>query len=210
MRKSRFTVRRRIRKRIAGARRLHLDTPARPDQRWSMDFVSNALADGRVFRMLNIIDDYNPLSVYYGPFLVGRTGRRVKRMLTFRPLGSLVAGNDSQGRVGWVLPGHLAWLLGFRTIWSTKLPRSRRRRDPDALRRRREEPLPPASRSAALQVRRVGPGGAEDHQGLAQDGIQMSLMRQGQARGYASGPGRPRSSHPSVGACVPSLRMSQT
>src|SRR5882724_2204788 len=54
-----LTVRRRIRKRIAAARRLHLDTPARPDQRWSMDFVSDALADGRVFRTLNIIDDYS-------------------------------------------------------------------------------------------------------------------------------------------------------
>jgi putative transposase len=54
-----LTVRRRIRKRIAASRRLHLATPARPDQRWSMDFVSDALADGRVFRTLNIIDDYS-------------------------------------------------------------------------------------------------------------------------------------------------------
>ena len=43
-----LTVRRRIRKHIAASRRLHLDTPAKPDQRWSMDFVSDALADGRV------------------------------------------------------------------------------------------------------------------------------------------------------------------
>jgi hypothetical protein len=41
-----LTVRRRIRKRLAASRHLHLDTPARPDQRWSMDFVSDALADG--------------------------------------------------------------------------------------------------------------------------------------------------------------------
>jgi len=54
-----LVVRRRIRKRIAAARRPHLDTPARPDQRWSMDFVSDALADGRVFRTLNIIDDFS-------------------------------------------------------------------------------------------------------------------------------------------------------
>jgi hypothetical protein len=30
----------------------HLDAPAKPDQPWSMDFVSDALADGRVFRTL--------------------------------------------------------------------------------------------------------------------------------------------------------------
>jgi putative transposase len=45
-----LTVRRRIRKRISASR---------PDQRWSMDFVSDALADGRVFRTLNVIDDYS-------------------------------------------------------------------------------------------------------------------------------------------------------
>src|SRR6267143_2587566 len=52
-------VRRRIRKRIAAARRQQLDAPTKPDQRWSMDFVSDALADGRVFRTLNIIDDFS-------------------------------------------------------------------------------------------------------------------------------------------------------
>jgi len=54
-----LVVRRRIRKRIAAARRQQLDAPTRPDQRWSMDFVSDALADGRVFRTLNIIDDFS-------------------------------------------------------------------------------------------------------------------------------------------------------
>jgi putative transposase len=54
-----LVVRKRLRKRIAAARRQHLDTPAKPDQRWSMDFVSDALADGRVFRTLNIIDDFS-------------------------------------------------------------------------------------------------------------------------------------------------------
>ncbi len=52
-------VRRRLRKRIAAARRQQLDAPTKPDQRWSMDFVSDALADGRVFPTLNIIDDFS-------------------------------------------------------------------------------------------------------------------------------------------------------
>jgi putative transposase len=54
-----LVVRRRIRKRVAAARRQQLEAPTKPDQRWSMDFVSDALADGRVFRTLNIIDDFS-------------------------------------------------------------------------------------------------------------------------------------------------------
>ena len=54
-----LVVRRRVRKRIAAARRQQLDAPTGPDQRWSMDFVSDALADGRVYRTLNIIDDFS-------------------------------------------------------------------------------------------------------------------------------------------------------
>ena len=35
----------------------------KPDQRWSMDFVSDAPADGRVFRTLNLVDDFTRESV---------------------------------------------------------------------------------------------------------------------------------------------------
>lgn len=33
--------------------------PMAPNQRWSLDFVSDSLACGRRFRMLNVIDDYS-------------------------------------------------------------------------------------------------------------------------------------------------------
>ena len=33
--------------------------PQEPNQRWSLDFVSDALACGRRFRVLNVIDDYS-------------------------------------------------------------------------------------------------------------------------------------------------------
>ena len=52
-------VRRRKRKRIAAVERQPFTIPTRPHDRWSMDFVSDALADGRKFRSLNIVDDYN-------------------------------------------------------------------------------------------------------------------------------------------------------
>lgn len=49
-------VRRRKRKRVAVAR-VPLPTPSGPNERWSMDFVSDALGEGRKFRALTIIDD---------------------------------------------------------------------------------------------------------------------------------------------------------
>jgi putative transposase len=36
-----------------------LKQPAIPNQSWSMDFMSDSLTDGRTFRTLNIIDDFN-------------------------------------------------------------------------------------------------------------------------------------------------------
>jgi len=51
-------VRRRRRKRVAAAKRVLLALPSRPSERWSMDFVSDTLSNGRVFRTLNIVDDF--------------------------------------------------------------------------------------------------------------------------------------------------------
>jgi putative transposase len=52
-------VRRRKRKRIGTLDRPTLATPTGPNQRGSMDFISDALSTGRKFRSLNIVDDYN-------------------------------------------------------------------------------------------------------------------------------------------------------
>ena len=51
-------VRRRRRKRIAAGARVPLPTPERANQRWSLDFMSDELADGRGFRTLNVVDDF--------------------------------------------------------------------------------------------------------------------------------------------------------
>jgi putative transposase len=53
-----LAVRRKKRKRIAGVVRQPLSIPSEPNLQWSMDFMSDALADGRKLRTLNIIDDY--------------------------------------------------------------------------------------------------------------------------------------------------------
>jgi putative transposase len=52
-------VRRRgSRKRAVGTRAPML-LPQAPNQRWSLDFVSDALADGRRFRILAVVDDFS-------------------------------------------------------------------------------------------------------------------------------------------------------
>lgn len=50
--------RRRHRKRAAGLR-VTVPVPTRPNERWSMDFLHDRLADGRRFRVLTMIDDYS-------------------------------------------------------------------------------------------------------------------------------------------------------
>ena len=49
----------RTRKRIPARVKQPLVIPSAPDQTWSMDFMSDRLMNGRRFRVLNIIDDYN-------------------------------------------------------------------------------------------------------------------------------------------------------
>nr|WP_237708141.1 IS3 family transposase [Oceanicola sp. S124] len=58
-REEKLQVRRRGgRKRALGTRRPML-VPEAPNMRWSLDFVSDALTDGRRFRVLAVVDDYS-------------------------------------------------------------------------------------------------------------------------------------------------------
>jgi len=52
-------VRKRKRKRIGPADRQPIMLPDRINERWSMDFVSDGLSNGRRFRTLNIVVDYS-------------------------------------------------------------------------------------------------------------------------------------------------------
>ena len=55
-REEKLTVRRRgVRKRAIGTRAMLV--PTTPNDRWSLDFVSDQLTDGRRFRILTIFDD---------------------------------------------------------------------------------------------------------------------------------------------------------
>ena len=73
-------VRRRKRKRIGAVERPALVMPSGPNQRWSMDFISDALNTGRKFRSLNIVDDYNR-ECLAAEVDTSLTGARVVRVL---------------------------------------------------------------------------------------------------------------------------------
>lgn len=60
--------------------RLPMEVPSVPNQRWSMDFVSDQLSDGRRFRVLNVMDDFTKEMV--GQLAsVSISGRMVARFL---------------------------------------------------------------------------------------------------------------------------------
>lgn len=75
-----LTVRRKKRKRISLFGRKPLPIGSGPNERWSMDFVSDQLADGRSFRTLNVVDDFTRESLAI-EVDVSLSGQRVARVL---------------------------------------------------------------------------------------------------------------------------------
>ena len=63
-------VRQRRKKRVAAVR-VPLPSPTRRTERWSMDFVSDRLADGRAFRCFTLVDDFTRecVAIEVGPSL---------------------------------------------------------------------------------------------------------------------------------------------
>jgi putative transposase len=79
-REEKLTVRRRGgRKRALGERR-PMETPSAANQRWSLDFVSDQMTDGRRFRILAVVDDCTRESLALVPD-TSISGRRVAREL---------------------------------------------------------------------------------------------------------------------------------
>ena len=54
-----LNIRRRAKKRIPARVKQALMQPKIPNQVWSLDFMADSLWDGRKYRILNILDDYN-------------------------------------------------------------------------------------------------------------------------------------------------------
>lgn len=53
-----LSLRLRRRKKLSSAVRIALSRPQRPNQRWSMDFMSDFTAEGRRLRVLTVVDDF--------------------------------------------------------------------------------------------------------------------------------------------------------
>lgn len=75
-------LKKRKKRRQTAALRMVMPTPTGPNQRWSMDFVSDCIANGRKFRCLTIVDDFSRES----PAIVVDTslpGQRVTGILDY-------------------------------------------------------------------------------------------------------------------------------
>ncbi|WP_246204516.1 IS3 family transposase [Devosia marina] len=116
-REERLAVRKRRSRRRAVGTRAPILVEARPNARWSLDFVHDQFACGRRFRVLNIVDDVTRECLAAMPD-TSISGRRVARELT-----ELIA---RRGRPGMIVSDHgteftsnaiLAWSKNHRIEW---------------------------------------------------------------------------------------------
>lgn len=76
-----LAVRRKARKKVTARERVQKPVVSAANQRWSMDFMSDQLASGRRFRVLNVVDDFTRecLVMHVGTSI---TGADVARLLS--------------------------------------------------------------------------------------------------------------------------------
>lgn len=91
-----LTVRKRRSRRRAVGTRAPILVEARPNARWSLDFVHDQFACGRRFRVLNIVDDVTRECLAAIPD-TSISGRRVARELTELVARRGKPGNRAQG-----------------------------------------------------------------------------------------------------------------
>jgi len=106
-REERLMVRRRRGRKRALGTRAPMVLPSRINQRWSLDFVSDTLSDGRRFRILCIVDDYSRecLAAVVDTSLGGvRVVRELERLVEERALpDTVVSDNGTELTSGAVL-----------------------------------------------------------------------------------------------------------
>ena len=116
-REEKLTVRRRGgRKRAIGTRAPML-VPMMPNDRWSLDFVSDQLTDGRRFRILTVVDDCTRecLALVADTSLSGiRVARELDRLMIERGKPRMVVSDNgseltSNAILAWADQGRIAW-----------------------------------------------------------------------------------------------------
>ena len=121
--------RRRGRKRALGTR-TPMTLPIKINQRWSLDFVSDTLSDGRRFRILCIVDDFSRecLAAVVDTSLGGvRVVRELERLTIERATPeTVVSDNGTELTSGAVLrwaTRRVAWCVGKMLSWGMLWPR---------------------------------------------------------------------------------------
>lgn len=98
-------VRRRSRKRIVHGERTPLQQARRPNESWSMDFVADALANGRRIRCLTLVDDFTKecLATVVDTSITGlRVARELDQVIVSRKMPVSISvdnGPEFAGRV---------------------------------------------------------------------------------------------------------------
>jgi putative transposase len=110
-------VKRRIKKRTAKWRGEKPAAAQRPNQRWSLDFMSDQLADGRRFRLLNVVDDFTRecLAVEVDTSLSGqRVTRVLERLRAVRGLPERLVSDNGPEFTGQAVDN---WAYQHRVQW---------------------------------------------------------------------------------------------
>lgn len=92
-----LTVRKRAGRKRAVGTRAPMAIPQGPNQRWSLDFVSDSLSCGRRFRILNVIDDFSRecLAAVVDTSISGeRVGRELDRIAEMRGYPNMVVSDN--------------------------------------------------------------------------------------------------------------------
>src|SRR6059058_3298625 len=96
-REERLTVRKRGGRKRALGTRAPMAIPQGPNQRWSLDFVSDALASSRRFRILTVVDDFSRecLALVVDNSLSGvRVARELDRVVETRQTPGMVVSDN--------------------------------------------------------------------------------------------------------------------
>jgi putative transposase len=122
-REERLIVRRRGGRKRAMGTRAPITLPLQPNQRWSLDFVSDQLLDGRRFRILTVVDDCTRecLALVADTSLSGmRVARELDQLMALRGKPAMIVSDNGteltsnailtwadESRVGWhyIAPG---------------------------------------------------------------------------------------------------------
>ena len=116
-REEKLAVRRRGGRKRAIGTRAPMTVPMAPNDRWSLDFVSDQLTDGRRFRILTVVDDCSRecLALVADTSLSGtRVARELDRLLIERSKPKMVISDNgseltSNAILTWADQSHVAW-----------------------------------------------------------------------------------------------------